>query len=175
MFPSPPPGQKKARPLFRRRVLLGSGGVLSSRAVSSQVLSALMGLTSVFGMGTGGTPSPLPPEIVSNMGLRCVALQTDYLPKVSFVLLLGMFRPRPAPPLSLLLRPCFRCRFFFTPAAFHPCRCGPPASVHRRVLRFLPARPFTRVRLRILTTAQGRNFVLISLRCSQFEIKPSTY
>ena len=46
-------------------LLLGSGGVLSSRAVSSQVLSALMGLTSVFGMGTGGTPSPLPPEIAS--------------------------------------------------------------------------------------------------------------
>ena len=41
-----------------------SGGDLSSRAVSSQVLSALKGLTSVFGMGTGGTPSPLPPEIV---------------------------------------------------------------------------------------------------------------
>ena len=42
-----------------------SGDDLSSRAVSSQVLSALKGLTSVFGMGTGGTPSPLPPEIVS--------------------------------------------------------------------------------------------------------------
>ena len=42
-----------------------SGGDLSSRAVSSQVLSALKVLTSVFGMGTGGTPSPLPPEIVS--------------------------------------------------------------------------------------------------------------
>ncbi len=40
-----------------------SGGDLSSRAVSSQVLSTLKGLTSVFGMGTGGTPSPLPPEI----------------------------------------------------------------------------------------------------------------
>ena len=33
--------------------------------MSSQVPSALKGLTSVFGMGTGGTPSPLPPEIVS--------------------------------------------------------------------------------------------------------------
>ena len=44
---------------------LGSGGDLCSRAVSSQVLSALKGLTSVFGMGTGGTPSPLPPEIMS--------------------------------------------------------------------------------------------------------------
>ena len=42
-----------------------SGSDLSSRAVSSQVLSALKGLTSVFGMGTGGTPSSLPPEIVS--------------------------------------------------------------------------------------------------------------
>ena len=31
---------------------------LSSRAVSSQVLSALVSLTAVFGMGTGG-PSPL--------------------------------------------------------------------------------------------------------------------
>ena len=40
-----------------------SGGVLLSRAVASQVPSALRGLTSVFGMGTGGTLSPLPPEI----------------------------------------------------------------------------------------------------------------
>ena len=39
-----------------------SGSVLLSRAVSSQVPSALKGLTSVFGMGTGGTLSPLPPE-----------------------------------------------------------------------------------------------------------------
>ena len=33
-----------------------SGSYLSSRAVASQVLSAYKGLTSVFGMGTGGTP-----------------------------------------------------------------------------------------------------------------------
>ena len=33
-----------------------SGNYLSSRAVASQVLSAYKGLTSVFGMGTGGTP-----------------------------------------------------------------------------------------------------------------------
>ena len=44
-----------------------SGGDLFSRAVSSQVLSALKVLTSVFGMGTGGTPSPLPPEIVDSL------------------------------------------------------------------------------------------------------------
>jgi len=35
---------------------LGSGSYLSFRAVASQVLSAYKGLTSVFGMGTGGTP-----------------------------------------------------------------------------------------------------------------------
>ena len=37
---------------------LESGSDLLSRAVSSQVPSALKGLTSVFGMGTGGTLSP---------------------------------------------------------------------------------------------------------------------
>ena len=37
---------------------LESGNVLLSRAVSSQVPSALKGLTSVFGMGTGGSLSP---------------------------------------------------------------------------------------------------------------------
>ena len=42
-----------------------SGDDLSSRAVSSQVISALKGLTSVFGMGTGVTPSSLPPEMVN--------------------------------------------------------------------------------------------------------------
>ena len=41
---------------------LESGNVLLSRAVSSQVPSALKGLTSVFGMGTGGSLSPLSPE-----------------------------------------------------------------------------------------------------------------
>ena len=41
-----------------------SGGDLLSRAVTSQVPSALKGLTSVFGMGTGVTPSLSPPEMV---------------------------------------------------------------------------------------------------------------
>ena len=41
-----------------------SGSDLLSRAVSSQVPSALKGLTSVFGMGTGGTLSPLSPEFL---------------------------------------------------------------------------------------------------------------
>ena len=45
--------------------IVESGGDLLSRTVTSQVPSALKGLTSVFGMGTGGTPSSLPPEMVS--------------------------------------------------------------------------------------------------------------
>ena len=50
--------------------IMESGSDLSSRAVSSQVLSALESLTSVFGMGTGGTSPSLPPEIVAISLLR---------------------------------------------------------------------------------------------------------
>ena len=40
---------------------MDSGSDLLSRAVSSQVPSALKSLTAVFGMGTGGTSPSLPP------------------------------------------------------------------------------------------------------------------
>ena len=40
------------------------GGVLLSQGLSTQVPSALEGLTSVFGMGTGVTPPPWPPKPV---------------------------------------------------------------------------------------------------------------
>ena len=40
-----------------------AGTALFSQAVTRQVSSALMSLTSVFGMGTGGTSSPLAPAI----------------------------------------------------------------------------------------------------------------
>ena len=60
--PSTGATQKKRR--FFQTSLLESGSDLISRAVSSQVPSALRGLTSVFGMGTGGTLLPSPPEIV---------------------------------------------------------------------------------------------------------------
>ena len=68
-----------------------SGGDLLSRAVTSQVPSALKGLTSVFGMGTGGTPSSLPPEMVSYFGkpfsfLYCVSVNPG-LPVFRFFLL----------------------------------------------------------------------------------------
>ena len=67
-----PKTTKKEKPEdFSSKLLyLDSGNVLLSRAVSSQVPSALKGLTSVFGMGTGGTPSPLPPEIVALFDYR---------------------------------------------------------------------------------------------------------
>ena len=52
---------KKAPPLGGASSIL-PGGDLLSQTVASQVPSALKGLTSVFGMGTGVTPSPLPPE-----------------------------------------------------------------------------------------------------------------
>ena len=60
---------------------LESGGVLLSRAVSSQVPSALRGLTSVFGMGTGGSLSPLPPEIVFHL---IVSDLLNALPRFAF-------------------------------------------------------------------------------------------
>ena len=53
--------RKKTVDLFNS--LCCSGNVLLSRAVSRQVPSALRSLTSVFGMGTGGTSSLLSPDI----------------------------------------------------------------------------------------------------------------
>ena len=41
------------------------GSVLLSQGVAPQVPSALMGLTSVFGMGTGVSPLLSPPQISS--------------------------------------------------------------------------------------------------------------
>ena len=56
------------------------GGVLFSRTVSSQVLSALRGLTSVFGMGTGGTLSPSSPES-SQDPFSCASLASASAPR----------------------------------------------------------------------------------------------
>ena len=71
-----PPNAKKKH--LKRDASLDSGSDLSSRTVSSQVLSALKGLTSVFGMGTGGTPSSLPPEIVNLLILRAPDLSVKF-------------------------------------------------------------------------------------------------
>ena len=127
-----------------------SGDDLSSRAVSSQVLSTLKGLTSVFGMGTGGTPSPLSPEIGWRFALlfllRALHVLPAWLP-VRRSALRAPSKPHTASlprssssawrlPLSLLSR---RIRFFldqaldrlvltsfriaaFTPSTYQPCR-----------------------------------------------------
>ena len=43
--------------------IVSTGSFLSSQTVSSPVLSAFKGLTSVFGMGTGGSPQLSPPDL----------------------------------------------------------------------------------------------------------------
>ena len=144
-----------------------SGGDLLFRAVSSQVPSALKVLTSVFGMGTGGTPSPLPPETVTNsshslrfrlpmlaspallagsasqtfrfapLGPRSVIIHSSYLPKVSFC------------PLEVFLFPGA-----FAPAfrAAHPFGwfLSEPSGLMRAALSHFA----TRVRCHTLRTAQ---------------------
>ena len=65
------------------------GGVLISRAVASQVPSALRGLTSVFGMGTGGTLLPSSPEwfqAVAGLRLCCFSLSLYAAPVCSHLL-----------------------------------------------------------------------------------------
>ena len=53
-----PPKGKEKPVVLHDRLFMESGDELSSRAVTSQVLSTRRSLTSVFGMGTGGTFSP---------------------------------------------------------------------------------------------------------------------
>jgi hypothetical protein len=48
---------------IRFRAFSSSGGVLLSHTAAHAVPSALKSLTTVFGMGTGVTSSPLPPKI----------------------------------------------------------------------------------------------------------------
>ena len=54
--------KKEPTPIRGGFFFMESGNVLLSQVVSNQVPSALKGLTSVFGMGTGGSLSPLSPE-----------------------------------------------------------------------------------------------------------------
>src|SRR5205814_5441733 len=54
--------QREEAPFAGASSIAISGGDLLSQGVSPQVPSALAGLTSVFGMGTGVTPPLWPPE-----------------------------------------------------------------------------------------------------------------
>ena len=64
-YPGRPGRKRRTRPR-RASFKEKSGGVLLSQGVSPQVPSALAGLTSVFGMGTGVTPPLWPPKSVVN-------------------------------------------------------------------------------------------------------------
>ena len=65
-------GKKNDHPIGWK--LLCVGIFLSSRAVTSQVFSALMSLTSVFGMGTGGPPTSSTPTIQFVVSLEATCL-----------------------------------------------------------------------------------------------------
>ena len=102
--------------------VLESGGDLHSRAVPSQVPSARGGLTSVFGMGTGGSLQPLPPEIVFSSSFahlqNCTAKLTSLLdfPALS---------PLPLSSLDQALDLLVSASFYitaFTPLTYLPCR-----------------------------------------------------
>ena len=134
----------------RTHILLESGGDLLSRAVSSQVPSALKGLTSVFGMGTGGTPSPLPPETVSFFGgvRSAYFVSTPFahlvLPKVPYCSSGGKSS-------SSRMKPPPSGFHFILPSGLPALPAMLPACHFRCVL---PAFFSPQARLRILTTAQ---------------------
>ena len=67
------------------------GSDLLSRAVTSQVPSTCWGLTTVFGMGTGGTLRPLPPQRVNIFNLATWQLHMSH-PKsrVSIIYVLAL-------------------------------------------------------------------------------------
>ena len=67
---TPSPCHLQSPMLFGTGLRYKSGGDLFSRAVSSQVSSALRSLTAVFGMGTGVSFSLFPPEIQNCNMLR---------------------------------------------------------------------------------------------------------
>ena len=86
---------KNQRPGRMDRVLKDPpGSVLLSRGLSPQVPSALEGLTSVFGMGTGGSPPLLPPDgmwlrmlrtLKIGYGIKCVEVQGEALDRFGSV------------------------------------------------------------------------------------------
>lgn len=139
-------------------VSLESGGDLLSRAVSSQVPSALKVLTSVFGMGTGGTPSPLPPETVSFLWGwgRWSSL---------IILAQGIVASSGSLPLPWDFRLC-------------PSGCSPYRTAScdaSSLMRATLSHSATRARCHTLTTAQSERHHLIKPFRLSLEIKPSTY
>ena len=75
--------------------ILGSGNFLLSQAVSRQVSSTLRSLTSVFGMGTGGSSLPLSPDSLF-WGYTLKTKQcSQFLFRLSLFLLIASFTSTP--------------------------------------------------------------------------------
>ena len=121
-----------------------SGNDIVSRAVSSQVPSARGGLTSVFGMGTGGSLQPLSPEIMYGGSLPASASSRPSLRLVSPSLLRS-----PHPPSGF-------CFLRFAPV---PLRFFLLAFLSVRAQLFASDSPFASAlsfpSFRTLKTAQG--------------------
>ena len=99
-----------------------SGDDLSSRAVTSQVLSALRSLTSVFGMGTGGTFSPLSPEIFEYVSYpQNLIPECSRKPSRSSGLSTGLTFAFLDQALDLLVLATFHITAFTAPT-YQPCR-----------------------------------------------------
>jgi hypothetical protein len=78
--------QKRPEPYWFRAFEEFFGGDLLSHTASHAVPSALRGLTSVFGMGTGVSPSPLPPKTL-NIGLRQFGLVKSLIVELMSIIL----------------------------------------------------------------------------------------
>src|ERR1700674_1675745 len=90
---------ERRRAARRRPAYEETGGVLLSQALASQVPSALRGLTALFGMGRGVSPSLKPPEKVERP--RLPVLQNCTAPqRVSTTLLRVDVNPSSPRPIS---------------------------------------------------------------------------
>src|SRR5690606_30613467 len=80
---------RRGRSSARKRL---PGSVLLSHGVAPAVPSPLEGLTTVFGMGTGGTPPPWPP---GNLSLKALFARRDHPPRLGTC---GEYARREFPP-----------------------------------------------------------------------------
>jgi hypothetical protein len=85
---------KKSPPPSRGRAYcyeIKSGGVLLSHAVTHVVPSALQGLTTEFGMGSGVTPAVWPPETLRQFSVFCFLFSVG----ANLVFAQGEYKVRP--------------------------------------------------------------------------------
>ena len=123
----PAPGKEKRPQRLRVEVVLDPGPDLFSRGPTSQVSSALVGLTAVFGMGTGVTPPLQGPRSTFYRSLR------------------GPGKPARAPARTAPDRPSARAGRAPAGAGIlyrkDSRRCGPISRTDRPTLPTAPDRP----------------------------------